>query len=181
MRLNAILLIVLLVYIPGSILFAADQNLPNCDLGAEMINYEIIKQIDADTLRVKIIGKVKNLGSKDFFCSKNQTVAQLSEGSRTPENTFKIIVEKEILSLPVGEFFLLEYERDWEIADLDKFDGQPNYRLELKYSPEILRDNNPDNDDSVAKNNTRTRTTKELRRIWAVYPKTGAKPNPGKK
>jgi hypothetical protein len=152
-------------------LYTAEQNLPNCDLGAEMINFEIVKQIDAKTVHVKITGKVKNLGSKDFKCEKNMVTALLSEGSRTPENTFSVVVEKEITAIPAGEFFDLVYERDWEIADLDKFDGQPNYRLEVKYSPAILQDNNPDNDDSVAKNNIRTRTTKQLRRIWEAYPK----------
>lgn len=175
MKIKAILMITVILMLTLGSLYAAEQTLPNCDLGAEMINFEIVKQIDAKTVHVKITGKVKNLGSKDFQCSKGQTVALLSEGSRTPENTFTVVVEKEIQTIPVGEFFDLVYERDWEIADLDKFDGQPNYRLEVKYSPAILQDGNPDNDDSVAKNSVRTRTSKQLRRIWAAYPRTGAK------
>lgn len=168
MKFKAIIMVTVILMLALGTLYAA---LPNCDLGAEMINFEIVKQIDAKTVHVKITGKVKNLGAKDFQCAKGQTVAQLSEGSRTPENTFAVVVEKEITAIPVGEFFDLVYERDWEIADLDKFDGQPNYRLEIKYSPAILQDNNPDNDDSVAKNSIRTRTTKQLRRIWEAYPK----------
>jgi len=175
MRIKTILITAFILFIVQFAVYAEEQNLPNCDLGAEMINYEIVKQMDAKTVHVKITGKVKNLGSKDFHCTKGQTIAQLSEGSRTPENTFTVVVEKEILTIPVGEFFDIVYERDWEIADLDKFDGQPNHRLEVTYSPAILQDNNPDNDDSVAKNNVRTRTTKQLRRIWAVYPRTMTK------
>ncbi|MCX6578969.1 MAG: hypothetical protein NT166_02165 [Candidatus Aminicenantes bacterium] len=171
MRCKTILITAFILFIVQFAVYAEEQNLPNCDLGAEMINFEIVKQIDAKTVHVKITGKLKNLGSKDFKCEKGQVTALLSEGSRTPENTFTVVVEKEIMAIPVGEFFDLVYERDWEIADLDKFDGQPNYRLELKYSPTILQDDNPDNDDSVAKNNVRTRTTKQLRRIWAAYPK----------
>lgn len=171
MRIKSILIVIVILVIAQWTLYTAEQNLPNCDLGAEMINFEIVKQIDAKTVHVKITGKVKNLGVKDFQCGKGQTIAQLSEGSRTPENTFTVVVEKEIPNIPAGEFFDLVYERDWEIADLDKFDGQPNYRLEVKYSPAILQDNNPDNDDSVAKNNVRTRTSKQLRRIWEAYPK----------
>jgi hypothetical protein len=175
MRFKSILIVTVILVSAQWAVYAADQNIPSCDLGAEMINYEIVKQIDPGTVRVKITGKVKNLGAKDFHAGKNQTIAQLSEGSRTPDNTFTVVVEKEILSLPVGEFFILEYERDWEIADLEKFDGQPYYRLEIKYSPNILQDDNPDNDDRVSKNDRRERTTKELRRIWAVYPRTGTK------
>lgn len=171
MKVKDILIFTVILAISQWALYAAEQNLPNCDLGAEMINYEIVKQIDAKTVHVKIIAQVKNLGTKDFQCAKGQTFALLSEGSRTPENTFTVVVEKEITAIPVGEFFDLVYERDWEIADLNKFDGQPNYRLEVKYSPVILQDNNPDNDDNVAKNNIRTRTTKQLRRIWEAYPK----------
>jgi hypothetical protein len=149
---------------------------PNCpDLGAELVTYEIIKQIDPKTVRVRITGKVKNVGSKDFRSAAKQAVAQFSESEPANPESFKIVVEKEILALPVGEFFPLEYERDWETADLDKFSDQPHYRLEIKYAPDILQDGNPDNDDCVAKNNKKERTSKELRRIWAVYPKSGTK------
>jgi len=150
---------------------APDPDLPDCDLGAEMIDFEIVKQIDSQTVRVKIIGKVKNLGKKDFIADKNLASARLYESSTTPDNLFSMVVEKEILSIPVGEFFTFEYERNWEISDLDKFGGQPCYRLEVKYSPAILQDDNPNNDDSKAKNNVRERTTKQLRRIWAVFSK----------
>ncbi len=149
---------------------------PNCpDLGAELVTYEIIKQIDPKTVRVRITGKVKNVGSKDFRSAPGQAVAQFSESEQTNPESFKIVVEKEILALPVGEFSPLGYERDWEIADLEKFSGYPYYRLEIKYAPDILQDGNQENDDCIAKNNKKERTSKELRRIWAVYPKAGAK------
>jgi|GEM_PF-87641 len=172
-----LLLVTILVFGGYGWIHALEKEKPGtttCDLGAEMITYEITKQIDLETVRVKITGKVKNLGNIDFHCTGNQTIARLSEGFRTPENTFRVVLEKKIHSLGVNEFFLLEYERDWDIADLDKFDGQPYYRLEIKYSPDILQDNNTNNDDSVAKNNKRDRTSKELRRIWEANFKKGS-------
>jgi hypothetical protein len=175
MKLKSALIAVMIVFAGHWAVYAADQNLPKCDLGAEMITFEIVKQIDAKTAQVKITGKVKNLGCLDFKAEKNQVIAQLSESAQTPGNAFKLVVEKEILFLPVGEFFMVEYERDWETADLEKFGDQPKYRLEIKYSPGIIQDGNTDNDDSVAKNNKRERTTKELRRIWAARSKTVTK------
>lgn len=177
-----LLLILVLFLIQGASYAATETTSPQapantaiCDLGAEMINFEIVKQLDEKNVRVRIIAMVKNLGNTDFHCGEKQTTAILYEGSRTPENAYAKVAEKEIRSIPPGEFFIFSYELDWEIADLEKFGSQPLYKLELIFAPELLQDGDIANDDKVAKNNKRERTTKELRRIWAAS-QTGKTP-----
>lgn len=167
---NRALMLMLSILFPF-IIGAAETTLPACDLGAEMITFEILQRVDACTIRVKVTGKIKNLGAHDYSCGAGQTMAQLYEGSPTQDNTFTLVAEKELRVLPVGEFFNVEYERNWDTGDLNQFAGSPCYRLEIKYAPGLQDDNIPENDDQVVKNNKRERTTKQLRRIWAFYSK----------
>jgi len=116
------------------------------DLAAD-IKCELISKRNNFNGRVKITGTVKNIGKKVWRCSASQARALLEE--KAPGARPRVLKSEALTRLNLNQTIILEYSLDWYTAN----EFPPDYTIRIDLDPDILMDQNPENDDCNSENN----------------------------
>ncbi len=136
--------------LPKAISSAKAVFLNTIDPAVTGISFATIKQPTGDKLRVT--GKVKNIGGKNYVSSDNQQIVQLWE-IRSATSKLKL---KEIpfRVLNAGQEITLSIELP---AIKPGTEFPPDYQVVIVYDPDIYIDANKNNDDARSDNNSHTK------------------------
>jgi hypothetical protein len=141
---------------PGGIV----QKLPAraCpDPAAVKIDFQIIKRYTPFTAGMRIVGTVKNLGSKPYLSSPGQQTIYLSvEGVAAP------VAQRTFHKLAPGQEVTVSFTRNWNSASPAEGEFPPSYMLWIGYDPDIAIDGNPQNDDCNGQNNKLKRSGDDI-------------------
>jgi len=116
------------------------------DLAAN-IKCELISKRDNFNGRIKITGIVKNVGKKVWRCSASQARTLLEEKASGARS--RVIKSEALTRLNPNQTITLEYSLDWYTAN----EFPPDYTIRIDLDPDILKDQNPENDDCNSENN----------------------------
>jgi hypothetical protein len=122
------------------------ENLKFADPAVTNISFRVIKQNTGDRLQIKV--EVKNIGLRNYESGANQQNIQLWEEYSATKRT--LVKTYPFQNLNSGASISFMYERSAFKAS-DEF--PPQYRAIIVYDPDILMDNNKNNDDPNSKNN----------------------------
>ncbi|VAX09139.1 hypothetical protein MNBD_GAMMA26-2304 [hydrothermal vent metagenome] len=121
------------------------------DPAARSIQFSIVSRSGFDG-RVKITGKIKNMGTA-YRSNPNQQSLQLFEvpaGGRA-----KLVATRNFQNLNPGQETTVSWTRNWHSSSPAEGEFPPSYKINIIYAPDIRLDSNPDNDD-CRNNNTKT-------------------------
>lgn len=117
------------------------------DPAVTSIEFKTIKRNTGDILR--ITGKVKNIGGKNYTSNANQQLIQLWEINSTADK--KMVKTLPFTNLNSNQEISIVHERP---AFKNSNEFPPDYEVIITYDPDIFIDNNKNNDDANAKNNS---------------------------
>ncbi|MGB4969594.1 MAG: hypothetical protein WBO31_08695 [Saprospiraceae bacterium] len=117
------------------------------DIAVNSIDFKAIKKATGSNFR--IIGTVKNIGGKDFISNTNQQSIQLCEIHSYTEN--KLVKQIPFKNLKCNEKIKIVFERpEFKIGK----EFVPDYQVIIVFDPDIVNDNNTNNDDAILSNNS---------------------------
>lgn len=119
------------------------------DPAAHAINFHIVNRFSTFSGKVRITGVIKNVSTKAF--SGGGGMAYLYEGSTLRKT-------KSFSDLAPGATLSLFFERNWRSSSPNEGEFPPMYKLMIQYDPDILKDNNKNNDDCTLTNNKKERS-----------------------
>lgn len=117
------------------------------DIAVNSIDFKAIKKATGSNFR--IIGTVKNIGGKDFISNTNQQSIQLWEIHSDTEK--KLVKQIPFKNLKCNEKIKIVFERPaFKIGK----EFVPDYQVIIVFDPDIVNDNNTNNDDAILSNNS---------------------------
>lgn len=134
------------------------------DPAAVSIDYTMVSRASRFAGRVRISGKVKNVGGAAYLSGPNQQIAQLYE--IVPGGRPRLVASHAFQNLAPNGEVTVSFERDWNASSPAEGEFPPTYRLMIVYDPDILLDGNPRNDDCGRANNTRDRAGSDINALF---------------
>jgi len=135
--------------------------LPQCaDPAATQIDYSLVSRASRFQGRVRITGKVKNLGAQNFESRPGQQSIQLVE--TVPGGRPRIVATLPFVNLTSGQEISVSFDRNWNSSSPAEGEFPPSYKIVLSYDPDIYIDGNTKNDDCVGSNNTKERAGSDI-------------------
>jgi hypothetical protein len=134
------------------------------DPAAVSIDYSMVSRASRFAGRVRIAGKVKNVGGAAYVSGPNQQVAQLYE--IVPGGRPRLVASQAFQNLAPNAEVTVSFERDWNASSPAEGEFPPSYRLMIVDDPDILLDGNPRNDDCGRTNNTRDRAGSDINAMF---------------
>jgi|TARA_B100001059_G_C17633760_1_gene475756 hypothetical protein len=126
-----------------------DDDPQTIDLEATTIDYELVGTTSPTTGEVRLTAIVTNIGNSNFNSSSGQQFIQLSR--RELGSTAETVLETNNFTvLNRGDEITLVVVINWNTA----IEFQPEFILRISYDPDILLDDNPNNDDTNSTNNS---------------------------
>ncbi|WP_188606875.1 hypothetical protein [Aquaticitalea lipolytica] len=126
-----------------------DDDPQTIDLEATTIDYELVVTTSPTTGEVRLTAIVTNIGNSNFNSSSGQQFIQLSR--RELGSTAETVLETNNFTvLNRGDEITLVVVINWNTA----IEFQPEFILRISYDPDILLDDNPNNDDTNSTNNS---------------------------
>lgn len=122
------------------------------DPAVTALQYELVELTGDNVGRVRITGKIKNIGQTAFSSSSGQQSLQLYEGGT-------LVATEDFINMLIDGEVTVTYEREWSVSDEFKPD---QYVLLISYDPDIYIDDNLLNDDCNQDNNRRERDAGEI-------------------
>lgn len=129
------------------------------DLAAD-IKCELISKRNNFNGKVKITGTVKNIGKKAWRCSATQAKVLLEE--KAPGARPRVLKSKALTVLNINQTITLEYSLDWSTST----EFPPDYTIRIDLDPDILMDENPENDDCNSENNYKELKATEINSLF---------------
>lgn len=125
-----------------------DESPKLIDLEATTIDYELLTTTSSTTGEVRLTARVTNIGNTNFSSSSGQQFIQLS---RRPLGTSieTVLEQNDFTVLAHGDEITLIVVINWDTT----VEFQPEFILRISYDPDILIDDNTNNDDSNTTNN----------------------------
>jgi hypothetical protein len=141
--------------------------IPQCaDPAATAVDFTMLSRSTTSRFqgRVRITGKVKNLGAQAFESRPGQQSIQLVEtplGGRP-----RIVATLPFVNLAPNQEISVSFDRSWDASSPAEGEFPPNYKIVLSYDPDIYIDGNTKNDDCVSTNNTRERSSADINAMF---------------
>lgn len=120
------------------------------------INYHLQHRRNGNEGTVLIDAIVKNVGNTAYTSSADQQSVRLFR--QFPGSSREQIAEKSFVNLGVGGTVVASYIQQWDTSSSSYAEFPPSFTAEICYSPDILPDGNPNNDDCIETNNVLTRS-----------------------
>ncbi len=128
------------------------------DLAAYEIKVSVISASSNDKAKLKIEGKVKNVGRLNYSSGAGQQVALLYE--EVPGTAPRLMATKNFQNLAVNATTSFYFTRTWDKTANAEFPA--NYFLIITFDPDLYIDGNNNNDDANAANNKITKPGSEI-------------------
>lgn len=141
--------------------------IPQCaDPAATAVDFTVLSRSATSRFqgRVRITGKVKNLGAQAFESRPGQQTAQLIEtplGGRP-----RIVATVPFVNLAPNQEISVSFDRNWDASSPAEGEFPPSYKVVLSFDPDIYIDGNTKNDDCVTTNNTKERSSADINAMF---------------
>lgn len=106
--------------------------------------------------RVRITGKVKNVGRSAFESHAGQQAVQLWETA--PGARPRLVASVPFVNLAPNQEISVSFDRTWNSSSPAEGEFAPSYKVMLSYDPDIFIDGNTKNDDCNSRNNVKERS-----------------------
>lgn len=128
------------------------------DLAAYEIKVTVISASSDSKAKLKIEGRIKNVGRLNYSSGAGQQVALLYE--EVPGTAPRLMATKNFQNLAVNASTSFYFTKSWDKTANAEF--PPNYFLIVTFDPDLYIDGNNNNDDAVATNNKITKPGSEI-------------------
>ena len=133
------------------------------DLAVQGIDFEIVDREDDFRGTVRVTGTIENIGTT-FDSSPGQQSLFLYE---MPLGGISILVAQEdFVDLEPGGSVTVSWERFWNSSSSAEGEFPPDYQILITYDPDILMDENDDNDDCDLDNNKMERSGQDINQLF---------------
>lgn len=134
------------------------------DPAATSVDFAMVSRTSQFAGRVRITGKVKNVGNSAYESGPRQQTAQLYE--IVPGARPRLVATTAFQNLAPNTEVAVSFVRDWNASSPAEGEFPPSYRVVVSYDPDILLDGNTKNDDCRTNNNTLERSGSALNALF---------------
>lgn len=113
------------------------------------LNAQMVRKLTPNTVEVKIVGTVKNIGTEDFLSGKGQQAIRLYE--KAPGAAERVVATKQFVNLDSGKSLRVEHTLPWS----NSVEFPADFYVRIDYDPDIFADANSENDDVRMTDNQR--------------------------